>query len=82
MYGYSFGCFLAIFLLCIIPWGWLHWILMVYGMINSIAFLILNMIEYLDTLDKKGMYTVFGIIGLAQISLFLTFKLVFFDLIY
>lgn len=55
---------------------------MVYGMINSIAFLILNMIEYLDTLDKKGMYTVFGIIGLAQISLFLTFKLVFFDLIY
>lgn len=55
---------------------------MVYGMVNSIAFLILNMVEYLDTLDKKGMYTIFGIIGLAQISLFLTFKLVFFDLIY
>lgn len=55
---------------------------MIYGMVNSIAFLILNMVEYLDALDKKGMYTVFGIIGLAQISLFLTFKLVFFDLIY
>lgn len=82
LYGYSFGCFLAIFLLCIIPWGWLHWILMVYGMVNSIAFLILNMMEYLDNLDKKAMYTVYGIIGLAQISLFLTFKLVFFNLIY
>lgn len=55
---------------------------MVYGMANSIAFLILNMAEYLDNLDKKGMYAVFGIIGLAQITLFLTFKLVFFDLIY
>jgi len=55
---------------------------MIYGMLNSIAFLILNMIEYLDTIGKKGMYTVFGIIGLAQISLFLTFKLVFFNLIY
>ena len=28
------------------------------------------------------MFVVFGIIGLAQISLFLMFKLVFFDLIY
>jgi hypothetical protein len=55
---------------------------MVYGMANSIAFLILNMAEHLDTLDKKGLYAVFGIIGLAQITLFLTFKLVFFDLIY
>jgi hypothetical protein len=73
---------LAIFLLCIIPWGWLHWILMIYGMANSTAFLIFNMAEYLDTIDKKGQYAVFGIIGLAQITLFLTFKLVFFDLIY
>jgi D-alanyl-lipoteichoic acid acyltransferase DltB (MBOAT superfamily) len=64
------------------PWGWLHWILMIYGMLNSIAFLLMNMVEYLDTMDKKGLYIIFGIIGLAQISLFLTFKLVFFDLIY
>lgn len=55
---------------------------MIYGMANSTAFLIFNMAEYLDTIDKKGQYTVFGIIGLAQITLFLTFKLVFFDLIY
>ena len=55
---------------------------MVYGMANSIAFLILNMAEYMDNMDKKGLYAVFGIIGLAQITLFLTFKLVFFDLIY
>lgn len=51
-------------------------------MANSIAFLILNMAEYLDNIDKKGLYAIFGIIGLAQITLFLTFKLVFFDIIY
>lgn len=64
------------------PWGWLQWLLMIYGMINSTAFLIFNMIEYMDGMEKKGLYIAFGIIGLAQISLFLTFKLVFFDLIY
>jgi hypothetical protein len=47
IYGYSFGCFIAIFLLCIIPAGWLHWLLMIYGMVNSIAFLVFNLMEYL-----------------------------------
>lgn len=37
IYGYSFGCFIIIFLLCIIPAGWLHWLLMIYGMVNSIG---------------------------------------------
>jgi hypothetical protein len=50
IYGYSFGCFILVFLLCIIPWPWLHWLLMVYGMINSIAFLILNTKDYLQSL--------------------------------
>lgn len=81
IYGYSFGCFVLVFLLCIIPWGWLHWLLMIYGMINSIAFLVMNLSEYLEPLDKKS-YVIFGIIGAAQIFLFLMFKLVFFNLIY
>lgn len=81
IYGYSFGCFILVFLLCIFPWSWLHWLLMIYGMVNSTAFLVLNMREYLDGLDKKAL-VIFGIIGAAQIFLFLMFKMVFFDLIY
>jgi len=54
---------------------------MIYGMVNSIAFLVLNLMEYLEALEKK-LVIVFGIIGAAQIFLFLMFKLVFFDLIY
>jgi hypothetical protein len=55
---------------------------MIYGMLNSIAFLILNMNDFYGSEDKKAKFVVFGIIGLAQITLFLMFKLVFFDLIY
>jgi putative exporter of polyketide antibiotics len=54
---------------------------MIYGMINSIAFLVLNLMEYLETLEKKS-YLVYGVIGAAQIFLFLMFKMVFFSLIY
>jgi hypothetical protein len=82
IYGYSFTCFIVVFLICIVPWSWLHWILMIYGMLNSIAFLILNMNDFFGSEDKKAKFVVFGIIGLAQITLFLMFKLVFFDLIY
>ena len=81
LYGYSFGCFIVVFLLCIIPAGWLHWLLMIYGMVNSIAFMVLNLRDYLETLEKRS-FVVFGLIGGAQIFLFLIFKLVFFELIY
>lgn len=54
---------------------------MIYGMVNSIAFLVLNLMEYLETLEKKS-YIVYGVIGAAQIFLFLMFKMVFFSLIY
>jgi hypothetical protein len=71
----------VVFLLCIIPAGWLHWLLMIYGMVNSIAFMVLNLRDYLETLEKRS-FVVFGLIGGAQIFLFLIFKLVFFELIY
>jgi hypothetical protein len=37
----------VVFLLCIIPAGWLHWLLMIYGMVNSIAFMVVNLRDYL-----------------------------------
>jgi hypothetical protein len=54
---------------------------MIYGMVNSIAFLVFNLMEYLETLEKKS-YVIYGVIGAAQIFLFLMFKMVFFSLIY
>ena len=43
IYGYSFSCFIPIFLLCIIPAQPLQWILIAYGTINTAIFLIMNL---------------------------------------
>lgn len=82
IYGYSFSCFILIFILCIIPVSGLQWFLMAYGMINTTAFLILNLKDYMTELEKPKTYVLFGLIALVEIVLFLIFKLVFFDLIY
>jgi hypothetical protein len=81
IYGYSFGCFIIVFLLCIIPVFWLQVLLLIYGMANSSAFLVLNLREYLESLGQKS-YIILGVIGAVQLFLFLMFRFVFFDLIY
>jgi hypothetical protein len=82
IYGYSFSCFIPIFLLCIIPVPVLQWLLIAYGMINTSAFLILNLRAYLNEIEPPKMYLIFGLIVGAQVALFITFKLVFFKLVY
>lgn len=51
-------------------------------MINTTVFLVFNFKSYLEEVDPPKMYVVFGLIAGAQIALFLTFKLVFFKLVY
>ncbi len=82
MYGYSFSCFIPIFLLCIIPVQVVQWLLISYGMINTAVFLIFNIKAHLNELEKPKVYLIFGIIIGAQVALFLTFKLVFFKMVY
>lgn len=82
LYGYSFSCFIPIFLLCIIPVQVLQWLLIAYGMINTSVFLIFNLKAYLSELEPPKVYLTFGLIVGAQVALFLTFKLVFFKMVY
>lgn len=82
MYGYSFSCFIPIFLLCILPAQALQWILIAYGTVNTTIFLIQNIREYLQELETPKVYVIFGLIVGAQLTLFLTFKLVFFKMVY
>jgi hypothetical protein len=60
----------------------LQWLLIAYGTINTSAFLILNLKPYLQSLETAKMYVLFGLVIGAQLTLFLTFKLVFFRMIY
>lgn len=82
IYGYSFSCFIPIFLLCIIPVPVLQWLLIAYGMVNTSVFLIFNLKAYLSELELPKVYLTFGLIVGAQVALFLTFKLVFFKMVY
>lgn len=43
LYGYSLSVFVPILILCVIPTSILQWLLMIYGILNSTLFLILNM---------------------------------------
>ena len=62
LYGYSFSCFVIIFLLCIIPLKGLQWFFIAYGMVNTTVFLILNLRTYLEDVDNAKQYLTFGII--------------------
>lgn len=48
-------------------------------MVNTTVFLIFNLKVYLDDVENAKKYLTFGIIAVAQLALFLIFKLVFFD---
>ncbi len=43
LYGYSMSVFLPVTVLCILPFQTSQWLLLVYGLINSCAFLIFNL---------------------------------------
>lgn len=82
LYGYSLSSFLLVLILCIVPSNIFHWLLMLYGIINSSAFLIMNINQEIETMNRFRVYIVYGLIAIGQITLFLVFKLVFFDIVY
>lgn len=80
LYGYSFSCFIPIFLLCIIPVKGLQWVLIAYGLVNTCLFVIMNIKGCLEEVEAGKKYVILGIVVGTQITLFLIFKLVFFDI--
>jgi NADH:ubiquinone oxidoreductase subunit K len=55
---------------------------MIYGILNSTVFLILNMNHEIQSLQPQKKYIIYILMALCQIALFLTFKLVFFNTVY
>jgi hypothetical protein len=82
LYGYSLSSFILVLLLCIIPSDIFHWLLMLYGILNSSAFLIMNLNQEIEAMNRPKVYIIYGLIACCQITIFLVFKLVFFDIVY
>ena len=78
LYGYSLTCFIPVLILCASGFSWVQWILLIYGICNSSIFVLINIYNYIRSLDEKRKYTFFGIFCGGQFILFLILKFYFF----
>ena len=78
LYGYSLTCFIPVLIICASGFAWIQWILLLYGIANSSAFVVINLWNYIKSLDERKKYTFLGIFGAGQFILFLILKFYFF----
>eukprot|EP00743_Colponemidia_sp_Colp-15_P001302 GILK01001426.1.p1 GENE.GILK01001426.1~~GILK01001426.1.p1 ORF type:complete len:347 (+),score=49.98 GILK01001426.1:54-1094(+) len=81
IYGYSLFVFVPITIFAVIPSEVFRWIIVVFGLALSLAFLLGNLWREMDQHIEKKKYMVLGFVLGAQIGLILTYKLVFFGYI-
>jgi hypothetical protein len=82
LYGYSMTCFIPVTLLCIIPSDAAKWLFLLYGLVNSTGFLVINLWKELGNYIDKKRYFVLGVIAGTQIVMILMYKFYFFAHIY
>jgi len=80
IYGYSFSSFIFVALLCAIPVDWLQWLLISYGALTSLSFLILTYWEDFKTsLEPKYRWAIIALLCAVQLCLLVLFKVYFFN---
>ena len=78
LYGYSLTCFIPVLILCACGFAWVQWLLLLYGIANSTAFVMLNLWNHIRSIEEKKKYIFLGIFGAGQFILFLILKFYFF----
>lgn len=79
IYGYSFSSFLLVTILCAIPVDWLQWLLIIFGAVTSLGFLMRTYWdEFSQNLDTQTRWIAVGLLCAVQLVLLLMFKLYFF----
>jgi hypothetical protein len=79
IYGYSFTCFIPVMLICSCGVGFIQWIFLLYGSINSTMFVVINFWKELQKYEQKKKFGLLGLIIVVQFILLLVLKLYFFD---
>jgi hypothetical protein len=75
VYGYSLACYIPALLLCIIPFGAVQWIALIYALCNSSLFLWLSLKKHVGGAKQL---VVFVLLAALQVTLFLLCRLLFF----
>ena len=78
LYGYSLCCLIPVLIICSTGFGWIQWIFLTYAIVNSTAFVLINLWNKIKTLEDKNKYIFLGIFAGGQLILFLILKLYFF----
>jgi hypothetical protein len=78
LYGYSLCCLIPVLILCSTGFGWIQWIFLTYGILNSTAFILINLWNHIRELENRNKYIFLGILCGGQFILFLILKFYFF----
>ena len=78
LYGYSLFCLIPVLIICSTGFGWIQWIFLTYAIVNSTAFVLINLWSKIRTLEDKNKYIFLGIFIGGQLILFLILKFYFF----
>ena len=78
LYGYSLFCLIPVLIICSTGFGWIQWIFLTYAIVNSTAFVLINLWSKIKTLEDKNKYIFLGIFIGGQLILFLILKFYFF----
>lgn len=78
IYGYSLSCFIPVLVICSCGFGWIQWLFLTYGILNSTAFILINLWNFIKDLENRKKYAILGIIVSCQFIFYLTLKLYFF----
>jgi len=79
LYGYSLFVFIPVSILSVVPIEWFRWMILIFGVLESSAFLVFNLQPRLTQLPDATMYTVLGSVVGVQVLLGLVLKLHFFQ---
>merc|ERR1719277_1937924 len=79
VYGYSLAPILPVSVVCLVPWEWLRWLAVIGGFAASVAFMQSNLLADLAVEAPSLKCKVAALIGAAQASIFLTYRLHFFS---
>lgn len=78
IYGYSLTCFIPVLIICSCGFGWIQWIFLTYGILNSTGFILINLWNTIKGIENKKQYIFLGILLFCQLIFYLTLKLYFF----
>lgn len=78
IYGYSLTCFIPVLVICSCGYGWVQWLFLTYGILNSTGFFLINLWNIIKGLENKKKYIFIGILAFCQFVFYLTLKLYFF----